>query len=427
MKKPLLSLMKWPLLETLCSILFLLLLASCQDQVDSTFTYETQIPVYMQMSTVREGEIIVEPGKPLDNPGKIYLYGDYLLINEPQKGIHLIDNANPSSPVAIHFINIPGNVDMAVNANMLYADSYVDLLTFDISDSDNIQMVKRVEDVFPHMYTDPGSSTFMTLKDTVITYNSETTGNWDGTGGFWGRGDVFALNSGSGGGESYGQGGSMARFTLMNGHLYAVDDYSLRIFDVNEASSPAFIDDLELGWGIETIFPFQDKLFIGSSTGMHIYDAAVPSRPQPMSVYQHITSCDPVVVNEDHAFVTLRSGMTCNLGADELHVLDIKDPYRPELLKSYPMSNPHGLALTDNYLYLAEGNHGLKSFDVADVMKIDENRMEHLRSMKSVDIIPGPKSLIVIGPEGVCQFDYSKPDRLMPLSCLQVKNRIVLN
>lgn len=380
----------------------------------------------MQMSTVREGEIIIEPGKPLDNPGKIYLYGDYLLINEPQKGIHIIDNTNPSSPQPVHFINIPGNVDLAINTNILYADSYVDLLAFDIGNLANIQMVQRVEDVFPHMYTDLTSSTFMTLKDTVISYDSETVNSWGGRPGIWGQPDMFALNSSSGG-ESYGQGGSMARFTLMNGHLYAVDDYSLRIFDVNVASNPSYLDHMDLGWGIETIFPFQNKLFIGSSTGMHIYDASIPSEPQPMSVYQHITACDPVVVNETHAFVTLRSGMACNQGVNELHVLNIEDPHQPKLLKAYPMSNPHGLALSNNYLYLAEGNHGLKSFEVSDVMAIDANRREHLKSMKSVDIIAGPKSLIVIGPDGVCQFNYSKPDRLNPLSCIQVKNKIVLN
>lgn len=380
----------------------------------------------MQMSTVREGEIIIEPGKPLDNPGKIYLYGDYLLINEPQKGIHIIDNTNPSSPQPVHFINIPGNVDLAINTNILYADSYVDLLAFDIGNLANIQMVQRVEDVFPHMYTDLTSSTFMTLKDTVISYDSETVNSWGGRPGIWGQRDMFALNSSSGG-ESYGQGGSMARFTLMNGHLYAVDDYSLRIFDVNVASNPSYLDHMDLGWGIETIFPFQNKLFIGSSTGMHIYDASIPSEPQPMSVYQHITACDPVVVNETHAFVTLRSGMACNQGVNELHVLNIEDPHQPKLLKAYPMSNPHGLALSNNYLYLAEGNHGLKSFEVSDVMAIDANRREHLKSMKSVDIIAGPKSLIVIGPDGVCQFNYSKPDRLNPLSCIQVKNKIVLN
>lgn len=426
MKKTLLSLIKWPLLEILSSVCFLLFLSSCQDQIESTYTFKTQMPVYMQMSTVREGEIIIEPGKPLDNPGKIYLYGDYLLINEPQKGIHIIDNTNPSSPQPVHFINIPGNVDLAINTNILYADSYVDLLAFDIGNLANIQMVQRVEDVFPHMYTDLTSSTFMTLKDTVISYDSETVNSWGGRPGIWGQRDMFALNSSSGG-ESYGQGGSMARFTLMNGHLYAVDDYSLRIFDVNVASNPSYLDHMDLGWGIETIFPFQNKLFIGSSTGMHIYDASIPSEPQPMSVYQHITACDPVVVNETHAFVTLRSGMACNQGVNELHVLNIEDPHQPKLLKAYPMSNPHGLALSNNYLYLAEGNHGLKSFEVSDVMAIDANRREHLKSMKSVDIIAGPKSLIVIGPDGVCQFNYSKPDRLNPLSCIQVKNKIVLN
>jgi len=426
MKKTLLSLIKWPLLEIFSSVGFLLFLSSCQDQIESTYTFKTQMPVYMQMSTVREGEIIIEPGKPLDNPGKIYLYGDYLLINEPQKGIHIIDNTNPSSPQPVHFINIPGNVDLAINTNILYADSYVDLLAFDIGNLANIQMVQRVEDVFPYMYTDLASSTFMTLKDTVISYDSETVNGWGGRPGIWGQRDMFAQNSSSGG-ESYGQGGSMARFTLMNGHLYAVDDYSLRIFDVNVASNPSYLDHIELGWGIETIFPFQNKLFIGSSTGMHIYDASIPSEPQPMSVYQHITACDPVVVNETHAFVTLRSGMACNQGVNELHVLNIEDPHQPKLLKAYPMSNPHGLALSNNYLYLAEGNHGLKSFEVSDVMAIDANRREHLKSMKSVDIIAGPKSLIVIGPDGVCQFNYSKPDRLNPLSCIQVKNKIVLN
>jgi len=426
MKKSLLPLIKWPLLEILSSLAFLLFLSSCHDHVDSTYTYRTQMPVYMQMNTVREGEIIVEPGKPLDNPGKIYLYDDYLFINEPQKGIHVIDNTNPSSPEALQFIAIPGNVDLAINDGILYADSYVDLLAFDIRNLEKIEMVKRLEDVFPHMYVDPATTTFMTYKDTVITYDSETMHGWNGRPGFWiGGGRNFATADG-GGSESYGQGGSMARFTLMSGHLYTVDESSLRVFDVNVANNPKYLRDVALGWGIETIFPFQNKLFIGSTTGMHIYDAADPAEPEQMSVYQHITSCDPVVVNEEHAFVTLRSGVTCNQGVDELHVLDIKDPYNPQLLKTYPMDNPHGLALAAQYLYLAEGNHGLKSFNVSDVMNIDKNRMEHLKSMKSVDLIPGPKSLIVIGPDGVCQFNYSKPDRLNPLSCIQVKNKMVL-
>ena len=213
----------------------------------------------------------------------------------------------------------------------------------------------------------------------------------------------------------------MARFTLMDGHLYAVDDNSLRLFDVHQANKPQFVKDIALGWGIETIFPYKQKLFIGSMTGMHIYDASTPSAPEPMAVYEHIMACDPVVVNDDYAFVTLRSGTMCRLGQNALHVLDIKDLYHPKLLKSYEMENPHGLGLKGNSLYICEGDFGLKSFDVADVLRIDENLLEHLKDKGAVDVIPAPKSLIVTGPEGVCQYDYSNPAELRLLSCINTK------
>ncbi len=90
------------------------------------------------------------------------------------------------------------------------------------------------------------------------------------------------------------------------------------------------------------------------------------------------------------------------------------------------MLNPHGLGLSGENLYIAEGQHGLKSFKVSDVMTIDQNQMEFLESMKSVDLIPGPKSLIVIGPDGVCQFDYSTPSKLKKLSCIDVRNPVVV-
>ncbi|MCH7409205.1 hypothetical protein MM239_07360 [Belliella sp. DSM 111904] len=417
------------LISSLCFVFVMILFSSCEDQVSSTYTYRTMVPVYLQMSDFRTNEALIEPGKQLENPGKIYIYGDFLLINEPQKGIHILDNSNPSSPESLNFIKIPGNVDLAVNSNMLYADNYLDLLVFDISNPRAIKQVQRVEDVFQNMYTDASSGTFMTLKDTILTAESNFMRGWWGGNIFWNRGGMLSFSNdaaSSGGGESYGQGGSMARFTLMNAHLYAVDDYSLRVFDVQNKELPKFLSTIDLGWGIETIFPFQNKLFIGSNTGMHIYDATEPSSPTMMSVYQHVTACDPVVVNENHAFVTLRSGVNCRFGVDELQVLDITNLYEPKLLKSYEMLNPHGLGLAGDMLYLAEGKHGLKSFNVADVLAIDENQLEFLKSLKSVDIIPGPKSLIVIGPDGVCQFDYSNPNRLVQLSCINVKNPVVV-
>jgi len=406
----------------LYGIILLICATSCEDVVKTTQTYHAMAPVYLEMSNVRARTATIMPSQPLDSPGKIYIYGDYLFINEPMKGIHILDNSNPANPVNKNFIAIEGNIDLAINDNMLYADSYVDLLVFDISEIDNIKMAKRVEDVFPSLYT-MDTGVILTFRDTVIT--TESNSSFFEERGFWMSNsmDSFSANY-SAAASNYGVGGSMARFTLLDDHLYTINESTLRVFDVSKASEPVFVKPIDLGWGIETIFPFQNKLFIGSNRGMHIYDASTPSSPTRMSVFEHVFACDPVVVNEDYAFVTLRSGNTCVNSTNQLQVIDIADPFAPKLTKAYDMLNPHGLGLAGNYLYLAEGQHGLKSFDISDVLNVDQHQLEFLESIKSVDLIPGPKSLIVIGPDGVCQFDYSNPAKLQKLSCIQVKKPI---
>jgi hypothetical protein len=396
------------------------LLFSCMDEVKTTYSFRTMMPVYLEMKDVRAKEISIAPAQEIENPGKIYIYKDFLLINEPNKGIHIYDNKNPANPINLSFIPIEGNVDLAINSDILYADNYVDLLAFDLSNIRNIRLVKRVEDVFNHLYQH-STGKIITFKDTVLTSDSP---RWEYDGMWTVRPGMSLTSNMSKAAQSYGTGGSMARFTLMDGHLFAVDESTLRVFDVESPAEPKFLKPIELGWGIETIFPFDQKLFIGSNRGMHIYDASTPSAPTRLAVYEHVLSCDPVVVNEDYAFVTLRSGNFCVNGVNELHVIDIKNPSQPKLMKAYPMLNPHGLGLAENYLYVAEGKHGLKSFNASDVLSIDKNQLEFLQSMKSTDLIPGPKSLIVIGTDGVCQYDYSNPEKLKKLSCIQVSNPI---
>ena len=391
------------------------------DKHETTHSYDYQIPVLEKMSSIRAKSILIREPKPISNSGKIYLFKEYLLINEPNEGIHIFDNSNPASPKALNFISIPGNVDMAVNDNMLYADSYVDLIVVDISNPSTPDIIERIEDVFPTLYVGmEGLDIVKEYRDTTITYKTESTGwGWGG----WIANDGSFMNSGGSessfnGGGNYGTGGSMARFTLSKGHLYTVNQSQLRLFDVKNAKKPTYVKDILLGWGIETIFPFKDMLFIGSNRGMYIYDIVNPGDPQQLSVYEHVVACDPVVVNDKYAFVTLRTGNFCMGTTDVLEVIDIEDPTAPELIKSYDMQNPHGLGLAGDYLYLCEGKHGLKSFNVSDVMAIDENQLEHLKNMHSVDVIPGPNSLIVVGEDGVCQYDYSDKEKLHRLSCI---------
>ena len=71
-----------------------------------------------------------------------------------------------------------------------------------------------------------------------------------------------ALASGA---TTNGTGGSMARFGLREDRLYTVDNTDLRVFDVSIPERPLYIRNVPTGnWGIETIFPFGNHLFIGS-------------------------------------------------------------------------------------------------------------------------------------------------------------------
>ena len=404
------------------SVLFasLLLFSTCKDEVTRTRTFRTMVPIYISVADLRAQTTTIQAPEPLTQPGKIYIFGNYLFITEIRKGIHIVDNTNPATPRFINFISIPGNADMAVNSNILYADTYVDLLAFDVSNPANIIPVKRVENVFDNQYIDKARGLILGYKDTVIT--EVVTGdiypnqyyNYDSAASF----------AASTGGSNYGTGGSTARFTLMNSNLYTVDHYQLKLFNVSNPRDPQYLNSINLGGGIETIFPHNNKLFIGSTTGMHIYDASTPSAPVKLSTYRHVTSCDPVVVQGKYAYVTLRSDNFCQQGINVLQVLNIEDATNPVMVSSFPMLKPYGLAVSGNNLFICEGQFGLKAFDSTDVLSIGRKQLSFLEDINASDVIAGPKSLIVTGTSGVYQYNYSNASDLKLLSHLPLNNSL---
>ena len=405
----------------LLSVIFLLpflILSSCKDDSIETKTYHMFIPSMISVTDLRSQVNFSQVPEPLSIPGKIYIYGNYLFISEVNRGIHVVDNSNPTFPRFISFINIPGNADMAISDNILYADSYVDLLAFNISKPGNIQHVKRVTDVFEKFYANKAKGIIYGLKDTVVSQRIDE-GNSVG-----GRPMFFEANSSNLSSKSYGTGGSTARFTLMNDYLYTVDNSKLKLFDVAVPSNPSYLSSINIGWGIETIFPYENKLFIGSTTGMHIFDASKPSAPFKLSTYRHVTSCDPVIVQGKYAYVTLRSGNFCQQGVNVLDVLNIEDPTKPVLVSSFPMLNPHGLGISNNDLFICEGENGLKAFKNTDVLKIGDNQRSFIRGINAKDVITGPKSLIVTGDEGVYQYNYANSSALKLLSKITLDNNL---
>lgn len=385
-------------------------------------------PVYKPAEEVRNG-VKVSPARQLKNTGKIYVYGNYILINEINEGIHVVDNSNPSAPVVKSFIEIPGNGDMAVRNGILYADSYIDLVALDISNPAQAVLVKRIEDIFPSSlnadgfgFNDPAKGILVKViaKDTIIKYSYKDCGDsnpimTDGRE-FGGSNDAAANSKGNG--NMTGIGGSMARFTILDSYLYAIDRSNLQIFDIQTASNPKVWSKFNVGWDIETIYPFKDKLFIGSTTGMFVYDASTPWNPRLLSQFSHARACDPVVADDNYAYVTLRTGTACGGNQNQLDVLDIKDITRPRLIKSYPMQEPAGLGLDNGVLFICDGPAGLKVFDVTNPE--DLKLLDWQSDMKTFDVIPLGYSLLMIGADGFYQYDYKDPKNLILLSKIPV-------
>ncbi|SOD96580.1 LVIVD repeat-containing protein [Spirosoma fluviale] len=413
-------------------VLPLLSLTGCTDTCKETRTFRRYSPVTFTAAQLRQG-VQTEPAQALVNPGKIYTKDQFLFINELKEGIHIIDNRNPSDPKPVAFLRIPGNGDIAIRNNILYADSYMDLVTFDISNPAAIQVVKRIPNVFPNGSFEGGwwsfDPTSQMLYDQKVSYVTETTETncednvtptnfWGGV--FFSAQSSTTFNDKSGGATTNGVAGSMARFALYDNYLYTVNQSAMQLFDIKNPADPQLGNKVQLGWGIETIFPYKDKLFIGSQSGMHIYDNANPEKPSLLSVFQHARVCDPVVVHENLAYVTLRSGNQCGGFTNQLDVVDVTNLTSPKLLKSYPMRNPHGLGISFPNLFICEGAYGLKSFDVRDALNIDRNLLQHLEGINAFDVIPLEKSLLMIGKDGFYQFDISNPRQLRQISRIPI-------
>lgn len=230
------------------------------------------------------------------------------------------------------------------------------------------------------------------------------------------KGDSVALDNGS----SVGRGGSMARFTIANDYLYIVDNQSLKVFRITEPENPVFIKRVALNTVVETIFPFEGHLLVGTQTGMFIFSISNPENPSRVAVYSHVVSCDPVVAEGNYAYVTLRSGTNCNRGLNSLDVVDIRDMSRPQLLKSYPMQSPHGLGVDGNLLFVTEGDFGLKVFD-----KTNPNDLKLIKTFSdftAFDVIPDANVLIITGKQGIYQYGYNAQQELKLLSKIPIES-----
>ncbi|MBL0023666.1 MAG: hypothetical protein IPO98_01000 [Saprospiraceae bacterium] len=411
-------------LGMICLSIFVSFQSCLNDSCTEARTFVQYTPVYMTKAQFRTA-IKSEPVRKLENPGKFYFYKTFLFINDQGVGIHVYDLKNESKPVKVGFYNIPGNFDIAIKENILYADNVIDLVALDISDISQPKVVNRIEDYKgQYINYDPLQYYAYAVKSDQTTildcsdqnFSQETFVNGGVV--FFDKSTAPNTSVISSTGSNTGVGGSFARFTVVNDYLYVVDQNSLKSYLVDNPEKPVLKHTNQLGWGIETIFPFKDKLFVGSNSGMYIFDNNRPETPVLQSVFDHARACDPVVVDDNTAYVTLRDGNTCTGFTNQLDVIDITNVLNPKLIKSYPMKHPHGLSVYDKKLYLAEGVYGFKVLDVANPEKV--NQLGEVTGIHSYDMISLTQDrLFMIGEDGFYLYNVSDGKKPILISTIK--------
>jgi hypothetical protein len=382
-------------------------------------TYKIMTPVYKKLTDLRAA-VKSTAATTIVNTGKLYLKDNWIFLNEQNKGIHVIDNSNPAHPVKAAFINIPGNIDIAVTQNTLYADLYCDLAAIDITDPRHITVSSFLTNTFPDKSSNPTTGNPDSINVITDWASRDTTVSCDqnliscGTCPnpvFYTANNSPAPSSSATSGKS-GVAGSTARFATVGVYMYAVTTSNLNVIDLYEPSNPSLIQRKNIGWNIETIFPHNNKLYIGAGSSMSVYDLQNPIDPQQLSWSGHWCSGDPVVADDNYAYVTLHNENICHNTVNELEIYDLNSPGNP--LSTYFLTSPQGLSKDGNLLFICD--NGLKIYDASDVHGI--KLIKQIDGIQTSDVIASNGIAYLVAKDGLYQYDYSDSKNIHLLSKL---------
>lgn len=413
------------------------LLTSCFKD-SGTKTYKIYTPIFLTTQQVR-ASVKNDVPKPINSVGKMVLIGNYIYLNEPQKGIHIIDNSNPENPINKAFINIPGNENLAIKDNILFADCFTDLMAIDISNPNNIMPKNFINNLFPERKNINGFSVDSgkiivdwQVRDTTINIDiAEGQGIWKNgsyitTNPNW-IGASFGSAASASSSKGIGVTGSTSKYAIVNNYLYTLTSTELKTINIAQPESPKAISTINITWGLETIFPFKNNLFIGTQTGMYIYGLNNPEKPSQLSLFVHARLCDPVIADDKYAFVTLHSNnnpstgfFTCFGNLNQLDIIDITDLTKSKWQKSYTLTRPYGLSKDGNMLFICDSEAGLKIFDATDPLNLKQTKTMAIGTTSDVIALDG--IAYVTTSEGLYQFSYKNTNNITLLSKISLNN-----
>lgn len=217
--------------------------------------------------------------------------------------------------------------------------------------------------------------------------------------------NACSSDSESNGASNDGTGGSLAIFALKGNYLYTVDIESINVFSLINQEQSVKVNEISVGFDIETLFSKDNYLYIGSRNGMFIYSIVNPENPILLSNVQHLTACDPVISNGNYSFVTLHSNTICGNNINVLEVYDTTDATNPILLYSRNLTFPKGVGLYNNYLFVCDAV--IKIFDIS----APENPiLVHSLNKLCCDVIIKNNDLFAIGENGMTRYLLDEND-----------------
>ncbi|MCC8154500.1 MAG: hypothetical protein LIP01_09965 [Tannerellaceae bacterium] len=218
----------------------IILCAGCSNDnvIKQTYRYQINEPVFMDVNEFRELLSFTEVPQSIEQQGKICFYKGYLYISEPDKGIHIIDNQDPSNPLRKGFVELAGNHDIAVKDNLLYADALIDLVWFDLTDPSKPEYKGRLENIFvtalppcengfgyDYKAVYEGQSKNQIVVGWTVSEREEV---YEVS-----KDDFLNESVASPGGGGTGVNGSFSLFSLYQKYLYTVINSELTIFEVS--------------------------------------------------------------------------------------------------------------------------------------------------------------------------------------------------
>lgn len=226
-----------------------------------------------------------------------------------------------------------------------------------------------------------------------------------------------------------GVGGSYARFIVSGDFLYVIDEQRIKTFDLTDPVVPAQIDIKDVGTNIESLFRLDQRLFIGSGSGLYVYeidDQGIPEFLGQADYELPFQPCDPVVADDQYAYVTLntlQSSTSCGRSfiqeVNVLKIFDLTQIQTPELIAEYSMFGPKGVGIDGDILFLCDDEAGLKIFDVADPRNIET--IIHFDNFTAFDVIPLNGLLLVVATDNIYQFDYSDVNNIRLISNIPIE------